>query len=120
MNGIDLLTYLLTFAFLGLLSYALQKIAQWQRQQQEAQERGVEPEKQAERPRRIADVGERIAEIRAVPGGRALLPDHLIRVGARPSPVRALLAGRSNLRQAMVIATVLGPCRAQEPHAVGR
>jgi hypothetical protein len=29
--------------------------------------------------------------------------------------VRALLAGRRNLRHAIVIMTVLGPCRAQQP-----
>jgi len=33
----------------------------------------------------------------------------------RGTTVRSYLANRSKLRQAIVVATVLGPCRAQEP-----
>jgi hypothetical protein len=40
-------------------------------------------------------------------------------IAPRRPDVRALLAGRRNLRDAIVIMTVLGPCRAQQPPEVG-
>ena len=38
----------------------------------------------------------------------------------RAKAVRALVQGPQNLQRALVIMTVMGPCRAQDPHDVGR
>jgi hypothetical protein len=57
--------------------------------------------------------------VRATPPD--VVHDAIHALGRRPHPVRERLREASDLRQAMVLLTVLGPCRAnQEPDANGR
>jgi hypothetical protein len=72
----------------------------------------------AERISRVRAVTEEPEEVRKARARSARAAE--IQIGARAQgagrpDLRALLADRRNLRQAIVLMTVLGPCRAQQP-----
>jgi hypothetical protein len=48
--------------------------------------------------------------------GRAEVPAPSAQLRSRQGPASALFASRKELRHAVVLMTVLGPCRALEPH----
>lgn len=93
--------------------------------------------KQAQRPReqpapRVERPAERVVSVRPVQeeplevrqararASRPAVQAQPVTRAQRASGVRALLADRRSLRQAVILMTVLGSCRAQESPAIGR
>lgn len=103
-----------------LLNFLAQRVAA--RQQQQQQE---EMAKQAEPPapdEPLPDIWGRTqpapaAALPAMPVRPVAEPPIAVHARARRHGARSFLQGRSNLQRAMVVMTVLGPCRAMEPPA---
>jgi hypothetical protein len=114
-SGSELLVYGLIIAGFLLFNYLARKLARKAREQQAAAEQAAEalPEEAAEQ---LEDIWSRaraaqLATIQ-VPGQRAPMPA----VAPPPAATRRLFRTRQDLRHAIVLMTVLGPCRALEPH----
>ena len=116
-SGSELLVYGLIIAGFLLFNYLARRLAQKAREQQEAAERAAAQAPPAEAEGELEDVWGRAPAARPaalrVPEQRAPAP-----VVASPPPVttRRLFRTRQDLRHAIVLMTVLGPCRALEPH----
>jgi len=96
----------------------LQQAKRLEREREEPTPRVKRPAEQIKRVRPASAEPLEVREARA----RARRPEAptVPAISARRvSGVRALLAGRRSLRQAIVIMTVLGPCRAQQPPDAG-
>jgi len=146
-NTINPLIYALIFAALALLNYLMQRLAKRLKEQPppeqkapQARERTVaevtrrarddKPASPAQEPRERRKPRESARQREpAEPRELREWRDRLRRAQAPTSPTapprchvgaRAFLSGRQNLRRAIVIRTVLGPCRAQEPHDADR
>jgi hypothetical protein len=87
-------------------------------QREEPTPRVQRPAEQLKRARPVSDEPLEVREARAR-ARRTEAPTAPAISARRVTGVRALLAERRNLRQAIVIMTVLGPCRAQQPPDVG-
>jgi|GEM_PF-1584534 len=134
--------YLLMFGVFVLLNYLMQRLGKWLQKKQQEQERREQQklqrqEQQKPQPPRVLTRQRAGSEPQAAaeqrgPQGRfpevpPMAPESrtgVSRIEALPVPqlsarerpnVRALLASRRSLRDAIVIMTVLGPCRAQRP-----
>lgn len=92
-----------------------------QLQQKRKQAQGERAEPTALRPERTSERNERVRAVRDEPletrlararASRPELPAPPALRARRASGIRALLADRRSLRQAFVLTTVLGPCRA--------
>jgi len=113
-SGSELLVYGLIIAGFLLFNYLAQKLAKKAREQQEAAEREAadalpeEPEEELDDPwgRRHATAVQ-LPEPRPAP--RVAAPP------GRRAATRRLFRTRQDLRHAIVLMTVLGPCRALEP-----
>lgn len=113
-SGSELLVYGLIIAGFLLFNFLAQKLAKKAREQQEAAERAAAdalpeaPEEELDDPwgrRPVTAV--QVPEQRPAP--RPAPPP------ARPAETRRLFRNRQDLRHAIVLMTVLGPCRALEP-----
>jgi hypothetical protein len=115
------LLYVLAFLAIILFNFIAQRAARRRQQQEEAEEPvppGPAPAPAEDAP--LEDNGGRApatptpappAAARPAPPAVALEPPRPRRI----HPVRALLKERRDLRRAVVLMMVLGPCRAQEP-----
>ena len=117
--------YVLVFLGIVLFNFVMQQAAR--RRQQEEQARAGEPLEEAAEPPRPAEL-EPLEDIwgrvpapapmaAALPPIAAPRPAPLLSpvLPRRMHPVRALLKERRDLRRAVVLMMVLGPCRAQDP-----
>jgi hypothetical protein len=116
-SGSELLVYGLIIAGFLLFNYLARKLARKAREQQEAAEQAAAQAPPEEAAEQLEDIWSRaraaqLATIQ-VPGQRAPMP-----AVAPPPPAatRRLFRTRQDLRHAIVLMTVLGPCRALEPH----
>ena len=118
----ELLLYGLLIAGFLLFNYVMQRLAKKARQQQE-QERAQQPEAapspEDEPPE---DIWVRRPQPDLLAAAAPVEPARRVEtIAAAPAPPprrtapRALFRSRQDLRHAIVVMTVLGPCRAQEP-----
>jgi hypothetical protein len=115
--GSELLVYGLIIAGFLLFNYFAQKLARKAREQRAAAEQAAAQAPPEEAAEQLEDIWSRaraaqLATIQ-VPEQRAPMP-----AAAPPPPAatRRLFRSRQDLRHAIVLMTVLGPCRALEPH----
>ena len=121
-SGSELLVYGLIIAGFLLFNYLAQQLAKKTREQQEAAAREAAEREAAQAPpvapqEALEDIWGRhpaapvaatqVPEQRPVPRG--------VPPPARPAATRRLFRNRQDLRHAIVLMTVLGPCRALEP-----
>ena len=116
--------YVLVFLGIVLFNF-LSQLAARRRQQEEQARAGEPPEAAAEppfpaEPEPLEDVWGRVpapAPVAAMPPVAAPRSAPLLASAStrRAHPARALLRDRSDLRRAVVLMMVLGPCRAQDP-----
>ena len=110
----DQLIYILVFAAIVLLQYLMKRFGP----QQQPQSSQDEP------PAQIPEAAEETAVASSVSGvatghfGRTEPPSDSSAPPRRRFARRSLLGTRREVQNAIVIATILGPCRAFEPHAV--
>jgi len=106
------LLYVLGFIAIVLLNYFVQRAARRRQQEEQAQAQPVEEELLEDiwgRTPTPAPVPAPVAAPRPVP---VAAPPPAPR---RTHPVRALLRDKRDLRRAVVLMMVLGPCRSQQP-----
>jgi hypothetical protein len=115
----DLLIYVLIFLGILLLNYVMQRAARRRQQEEQAQvEAPAEPPPAADEP--LEDIWGRTSA-RAPAPAPVLAPHPAPPVLAQAPaprlmhPARVLLMDKRDLRRAVVLMMVLGPCRAQEP-----
>lgn len=116
----DLLIYILIIGGILLFNFLTQRAAARRQQEEEAA-------KQAEPPAPEEPLPDIWGRAQTAPAAEPQLAARPVpaRVGAEPSiaaegrhrrpGARSLLQGTRNLQRAMVVLTVLGPCRAMEP-----
>jgi hypothetical protein len=112
------LLYVLGFIAIVLFNYFAQRAARHRQQQEEAQAQSAPPP--VEEPL-LEDVWGRTPTPAPVPAPLAAPRPAALPIAVQPPaprrthPVRALLHDRRDLRRAVVLMMVLGPCRSQEP-----
>ncbi|MEX2198123.1 MAG: hypothetical protein WD886_04885 [Burkholderiales bacterium] len=116
-SGSELLVYGLIIAGFLLFNYLAQKLAKKAREQQEAAEHEAAEVPPVAQEDTLEDIWGRLP---AAPAAAAPLPEQRpaprgVPPPARPAATRRLFRNRQDLRHAIVLMTVLGPCRAQEP-----
>lgn len=111
--------FLFILIFLGILffNYLTQQAARRRRQEEQAQAPPAAPPPAEDEP--LEDIWGRTPAPAAAPA-LAPRPAQPARAQATPAPrrlhpARALLKDKRDLRRAVVLMMVLGPCRAQEP-----
>jgi hypothetical protein len=114
---VEMLVYLAIVAAVFLFNYFAQRVAQWQKEQE-----ALRPTERPPEPRRA----ETLRRAPPVPVSRPAVATTTARAprealdrsvtAKRRTNVRSYLKGHQNLRRAVIIMTVLGPCRAQQPH----
>lgn len=114
-SGSELLVYGLIIAGFLLFNYLAQQLAKKAREQQEAAERAAAQAQPAEAEEALEDPWGR------APAAPVPAPQPPVRTAAsapppgRPRAAHPLLRTPQDLRRAIVVMTVLGPCRALEP-----
>ena len=114
------LLYVLGFIAIVLFNYFAQRAARRRQQQEEAQAQPAPPP--VEEPL-LEDVWGRTPTPAPVPAPLAAPRPAALPIAVQPPaprrthPVRALLHDKRDLRRAVVLIMVLGPCRSQEPPA---
>jgi hypothetical protein len=105
------LVYVLIFLGIVVFNFMRQLAARRRQQEEEAQAKAAAPAPAEEQP--LEDIWGRLP----APAAPAAAPALSMTPPAprRLHPVRALLQGRRDLRRAVILMMVLGPCRAQEP-----
>jgi hypothetical protein len=106
------LFFVLGFIALVLFNYLTQRAARRRAQQEKAQAAPVPPPIEEETPEELWG---RSAATPAPAPAPGLVPRAASPPPPRLHPVRALLKDKRDLRRAVVLVMVLGPCRAQEP-----
>jgi len=117
-SGSELLVYGLIIAGFLLFNYLARRLAQKAREQQEAAERAAAQAPPAEAEGELEDVWGRSPAVQPATI-HAREPRAPVPVVASPPPAATrhrLFRTRQDLRRAIVLMTVLGPCRALEPH----
>jgi hypothetical protein len=116
-SGSELLVYGLIIAGFLLFNYLARRLAQKAREQQEAAEQAAAQAPLAEAEGQLEDVWGRSPAVQPATI-HAREPRAPVPGVASPPPVttRRLFRTRQDLRHAIVLMTVLGPCRALEPH----
>jgi hypothetical protein len=111
------LLYVLAFAGIILFNYVMQRAARRRQQEEEAQAQAAAPAPAEEAP--LEDIWGRTPAPAAPAAPVIVTRPAPIRAEPpaprRLHPVRALLKERRDLRRAVILTMVLGPCRAQEP-----
>jgi hypothetical protein len=111
------LIYVLIFAAIVLFQYLVKRFApqQQEQQQESAQDEQAAQYEEEARPVRMPFP---VADVATSHFGRSAAP------GVSPAPSRrrfsrrSLMGSRREVQNAIVIATILGPCRADEPHDI--
>ena len=106
------LIYVLIFGAILLFQYLMKRFGP-QQQQQPAQD---EPD--AELPAQAAPVAVSVSSPSDALFGRSRAPEASSALARRRFSRRSLMGNRRAVQNAIVIATILGPCRAYEPHDV--
>lgn len=119
------LLYVLGFIVFIVYNMVMQRAARRRQQQEQAEAEAAQPEPQPElaEEKPLEEVWGRTAVPVPVPAALPLrepaprpLPVYVEPAAPRRvHPVRALLRTERDLQRAMILMTVLGPCRAQEP-----
>ena len=108
------LIYVLIFVAIVLFQYMTRRLGQ-QAQQESAQ---------AERPSQVPEEAEETTAAPSVPSvavgdfGRTEAPSAWAPLPRRRFARRSLMGTRREMQNAIVIATILGPCRTFEPHDI--
>jgi hypothetical protein len=110
----DLLIYVLIFAAIVLFQYLMKRFGP----QQQPQPPQDEPEPELPAQEQAAAQVSPAAAASDVRFGRSGAPSASIAFPERRFSRRALLGNRRDVQNAIVIATILGPCRAYEPHDI--
>jgi len=114
------LIYILIFGAILLFQYVMQRFAR-RRQSEAPQEEPLPQEEPIPQEEPLPEIWGRAP---AIPAGSPVLVERVgrskalaaaVAIPRRRPAVRSLLGGRRELRRAIVIMTILGPCRAQEP-----
>lgn len=115
MNGFPTeLIYGLVFAAIVLFPYLLKRFAQPQRQDSAQQERLAQiPEEVKETP-----AASSVSSVAVGQFGRAEAPRASSVLPGRRFAKESLMGTRREVQNAIVIAAIVGPCRAFEPHHV--
>ncbi len=115
MNGFPTeLIYGLVFAAIVLFPYLLKRFAQPQQQDSAQQERLAQiPEEVKETP-----AASSLSSVAVSQFGRAEAPKDFSVLPGRRFAKESLMGTRREVQNAIVIATIVGPCRAFEPHHV--
>src|SRR3990172_4197764 len=124
------LIYILVFAAIVLFQYMMKRFGPQQQPDEAPQEAPLPQEKPAAQEELLPDIWGRAPAVPAVsplaaasdirfgrseaPGATVTLPGHRSRRFSR----RALMGNRREVQNAIVVATILGPCRAFEAHDV--
>ncbi len=114
----DLLIYVLIFLGIVLFNYVMKQAARRQQQDEPVPEQPPAQDEPLEEIFGRARPVPAAEPLRAAPPVRARVREAqalAAEVPRRRSAARSLLKGRGDLRRAIVVMTVLGPCRAQEP-----
>jgi hypothetical protein len=112
------LIYVLIFAAIVLFQYAMKRFAPQQQEQQQQESAQDEQAAQYEEEARPVQRPFPAANVATSHFGRSAAP------GVSPAPSRrrfsrrSLMGTRRKVQDAIVIATILGPCRADEPHDI--
>ena len=121
-SGSELLVYGLIIAGFLLFNYLAQRLAKKAREQQEAAEREAAEREAAQAPpvaqqEALEDIWGRLpaAPVTAVQMPEQRQAPRAAPPPGRPAATRRLFRTRQDLRHAIVLMTVLGPCRALEP-----
>ena len=117
------LIYVLVFAAIMLFQYMIKRFGQQQQQQQQQQQE----QQDSAQDERLAQIPEEVMETPAASPvssvavghfGRDEAPGASSALPGRRFARRSLMGTRREVQNAIVIATILGPCRAFEPHDV--
>ena len=116
-SGSELLVYILIIGGFLLFNYLARTLARKARAQQEAAERAAAQAQPVEAQDELEDVWSRSPAVqpatRHMPEQRAPVP---VMTPPPQAATRPLFRTPEDLRHAIVLMTVLGPCRALEPH----
>ena len=114
----DLFLFVLLFLGIVLFNYVMQRAARRRREEEQAQA-AQQPAAPATADEPLEDIWGRTPAPAAVPALAPRAAPQPVRAQApalrRLHPARALLKDKRDLRRAVVLMMVLGPCRAQEP-----
>ncbi|HEU4646314.1 MAG TPA: hypothetical protein VFS80_12210 [Burkholderiales bacterium] len=116
-SGSELLVYGLIIAGFLLFNYLAQRLAKKAREQQEAAQREAAQAPPVAQEDALEDIWGRLP---AAPVAATQVPEQRpvprgVPPPSRPAATRRLFRTRQDLRHAIVLMTVLGPCRALEP-----
>jgi hypothetical protein len=116
-SGSELLVYGLIIAGFLLFNYLAQKLAKKAREQHEAAQREAAQAPPNEQQEALEDIWGRLP---AAPVAATQVPEQRpvprgVPPPSRQGATRRLFRTRQDLRHAIVLMTVLGPCRALEP-----
>lgn len=111
------LIYVLIFAAIVLFQYAMKRFApqQQEQQQESAQDEQAAQYEEEARPVRMPFP---VADAATSHFGRSTAPGATPALARRRFSRRSLMGTRRKVQDAIVIATILGPCRADEPHDI--
>jgi hypothetical protein len=113
-SGSELLVYGLIIAGFLLFNYLAQKLAKKAREQQEAAEHEAAEAPPVAQEDTLEDIWGRLPVTAVQPPEHRPAP-RVAPPPGRPAATRRLFRNRQDLRHAIVLMTVLGPCRALEP-----
>lgn len=108
------LIYVLIFAAIVLFQYAMKRFAP-QEQQESAQDEHLAQDQEEAQP---ASLPFPASDVAAGHFGRFAAPKVSPALSRRRFSRRSLLGSRREVQNAIVIATILGPCRADAPHDI--
>ncbi len=115
MNGLPTeLIYILIFAAVLLFQYAMKRFGP-QARQEPAQD---EPVPETPEPVKEIPAASSVSRVAVGQFGRAKAPIASSSLPRRRFARRSLMGTKQDVQNAIVITTVLGPCRAYEPHDV--
>ena len=114
------LIYVLIFVAIMLFQFMMKKLGQKVQQEQQEQQEFMPDEDLLEYPEEVTQTAAVPSIPKPVVGtfGLAAAPKAVLPLARRRFSRRSLMGTRREVQNAVVIATVLGPCRAFEPHDV--
>lgn len=114
------LIYVLVVAAIVLFQYMMKRFGQQQQQQQQEQQDSAQDERLAQIPEEVMETpaASPVSSVAVGHFGRAEAPGASSALPGRRFARRSLMGTRREVQNAIVIATILGPCRAFEPHDV--
>ena len=110
------LIYVLIFAAIVLFQYLVKRFAPQEQEQQQQESAQDEQAAQYEEEARPVQMPFPAADAAVGHFGRSAAPSVSPALSRRRFSRRSLLGSRREVQNAIVIATILGPCRAFEPH----